>query len=68
MSHHFTYSDNLQKPDSVYGFVFDNGLAGLFKPMNSSGRMLDSNLSYLTEIHNYGEIFAQRAWSATAAG
>ncbi|WP_077803768.1 glycoside hydrolase family 68 protein [Gluconobacter albidus] len=52
MSHHFPYSDNLQKPDSVYGFVFDNGLAGLFKPMNSSGRMLDSNLSYLTEIHN----------------
>lgn len=121
ISHHSTYSGNLQGPDGVYGFVSDNGLAGPFRPMNASGLVLgnpssqpystyshfvdaqgyvqsfidhvptptatdpnavrigatlaptvklvlDDDRSYLTEIHNYGEIFAQRAWPATAAG
>lgn len=30
--------------------------------------VLDNDGSYLTEVHNYGEIFAQRAWPATATG
>ena len=45
ISHHSTYSGNLQGPDGVYGFVSKDGLFGNYKPMNSSGLVLGNHSS-----------------------
>ncbi|WP_269915121.1 glycoside hydrolase family 68 protein [Acinetobacter sp. HY1485] len=52
ISHKFTYSDGLNGPDGVYGFVSEN-LTGPYRPMNSSGLVLGnpSSQPYQTYSH-----------------
>lgn len=53
ISHHSTYSGDLQGPDGVYGFVSDTGLFGPYRPLNSSGLVLGnpSSAPYQTYSH-----------------